>query len=135
MINYENDILSPLVNAGIEKEDVLTYLSENNIEYSQSTTCLATRIKTGQEITVKKINRIKYAEDFIKSLTHSETVRVRDIENTAQIELENIDPLLNKNTLKLVESELKAVNFEKNYFRYWNKKNHEKKRYSYLQTL
>ncbi|GLI11944.1 TIGR00268 family protein [Methanobrevibacter arboriphilus] len=113
MINYENDILSPLVNAGIEKEDVLEYLKENNIEYSKSTTCLATRIKTGQEITVKKINRIKYAEDFIKSLTRSETVRVRDIENTAQIELENIDLLLNRNTLKLVESELKAVNFEK----------------------
>jgi len=113
IVNYENDILSPLVNAGIEKEDVLEYLDKNNIEYSKSTTCLATRIKTGQEITGKKINRIKYAEDFIKSLTHDETVRVRDIEDTAQIELENIDPLLNKNTLKLVESELKAVNFKK----------------------
>lgn len=113
MINYENNILSPLVNAGIEKEEVIEFLNENNIEFSKATTCLATRIKTGEKITGKKINRIKYAEDLIKSLTKDETVRVRDISDTAQIELENIDPLLNKNTLKLIESELKAVNFKK----------------------
>jgi pyridinium-3,5-biscarboxylic acid mononucleotide sulfurtransferase len=113
MINYENNILSPLVNAGIKKEEVVEFLARHDIEYSKATTCLATRIKTGMKITGKKINRIKYAEDLIKSLTKDETVRVRDIENTAQIELENIDPLLNKNNLKLIESELKAVNFEK----------------------
>lgn len=113
MINYENNILSPLVNAGIEKEEVIEFLNENNIEFSKATTCLGTRIKTGEKITGKKINRIKYAEDLIKNLTKDETVRVRDISGTAQIELENIDPLLNKNTLKLIESELKAVNFKK----------------------
>lgn len=113
MVNYENNILSPLVKAGIEKEEVIEFLNKNNIEYSKATTCLATRIKTGEEVTGKKINRIKYAEDLIKSLTKDERVRVRDISNTVQIELENIDPLLNKNTLKLIESELKAINFKK----------------------
>ncbi|MBZ9569998.1 ATP-dependent sacrificial sulfur transferase LarE [Methanobrevibacter sp. TMH8] len=113
MVNYENNILSPLVNAGIEKEEVIEFLNKNNIEYSKSTTCLATRIKTGEEITGKKINRIKYAEDLLKNLTKDDTLRVRDISNTAQIETENIDPLLNKKTLQLIESELKAVNFEK----------------------
>lgn len=113
MINYENNILSPLVNAGIEKDDVLEFLNKQKIEYSKSTTCLATRIKTGEEINAKKINRIKYAEDFIKSITKDDTVRVRDIFNTAQIELDNIEPILNKNTLELIQSELKAVNFEK----------------------
>lgn len=113
MVNYENNILSPLVNAGIEKEEVIEFLEKNHIEYSKSTTCLATRIKTGEEVTGKKINRIKYAEDLLKNLTKDDTVRVRDSFNTAQIEVGDITPLLNKNTLKLIESELKAVNFEK----------------------
>lgn len=113
MINYKNNILSPLVTAGIEKEEVLEYLTKNNIDYSNITTCLATRIKTGEAITPKKINRIKYAENLLKNLTKNEFVRVRDISNTAQIEVQEITPLLNKNTLKLIESELKAVNFEK----------------------
>ncbi|RBQ24219.1 7-cyano-7-deazaguanine synthase [Candidatus Methanobinarius endosymbioticus] len=113
MINYENNILSPLVNSGIEKEEVIEFLNENNIKFSKATTCLATRIKTGEKITGKKINRIRYGEDLIKSLTKDKIVRLRDISDTAQIEIENIDPLLNKNILKLIESELKAVNFKK----------------------
>jgi len=113
LVNYENNILSPLVNAGIEKEEVISFLEKNDIFYSESTTCLATRIKVGEEITGKKINRIKYAEDLIKNIIHDETVRVRDISDTAQIEVKNIEELLNKNTLKLIESELKAVNFKK----------------------
>jgi len=113
MVNYENNILSPLVTGGIEKEEVIEFLNINDIDYSKSTTCLATRIKTGEEITSKKISRIKYAEDLLKNLTKDDTVRVRDISNTAQIEVKDIGPLLNKNTLQLIESELKAVNFEK----------------------
>ncbi|KZX16261.1 tRNA(Ile)-lysidine synthase [Methanobrevibacter cuticularis] len=113
IVNYENNILSPLVQGGIEKEEVLEYLNNHNIEYSEATTCLATRIKNTDEITSKKINRVRYAENLIKNITKSENVRVRDISNTAQIEVNNIDALLNKNTLNLIENELKAVNFEK----------------------
>ena len=113
IVNYKNNILSPIVNAGIEKEEVLEYLTKNDINYSKVTSCLATRIKTGEKISPKKINRISYAEDLLKNLTKNEIVRIRDISNTAQIEVEYIEPLLNKNTLKLIESELKAVNFEK----------------------
>jgi uncharacterized protein len=113
MVNYKNNILSPLVNAWIEKEEVIEYLTKNHINYSKFTTCLATRIKNKEKITNKKINRINYAESLLKNLTKNEIVRVRDISNTAQIEVEDIEPLLNKNTLKLIESELKSVNFEK----------------------
>jgi len=113
MVNYENNIISPLVTSGIEKEEVLEYLAKKDIDYSKITTCLATRININEKITPKKINRINYAENLIKNLSKQEVVRVRDISNTAQIELEDIEPLLNKNSLKLIESELKAVNFEK----------------------
>ena len=42
------------------------------INYSKSTTCMATRISKNSEITPKKINRIKYAESLLKGLSGSE---------------------------------------------------------------
>ncbi|MGL4670459.1 MAG: ATP-dependent sacrificial sulfur transferase LarE [Methanobacteriaceae archaeon] len=113
LVNYEKGIKSPLVEAGIEKKDVKTYINELNINYSKITSCLGTRIKTGQKITVKKINRIKYGEELIKSITKEENVRVRDDNGIATIELENIEPLLKLSALKLIEAELKAVSFKK----------------------
>ncbi|MDR0900646.1 MAG: ATP-dependent sacrificial sulfur transferase LarE [Methanobrevibacter sp.] len=113
LVNYENNILSPLVEAGITKEEVEEYLAMNNIEYSKSTTCLGTRISKNEKITAKKINRTKYAEDLIKKITKSEAIRVRNIGDIGQIEVDNIEPLLNKSTLRLIESELKAINFKK----------------------
>jgi uncharacterized protein len=113
MVNYQKNIISPLVNAGITREDVMGYLNENNINYATSTTCMATRILTGEKITTKKINRISYAESLVKTLSKSDAVRVRDQKGIAQIEVVNIDPLLNSNILKHLDAELKAVGFEK----------------------
>ena len=87
MVNYQKNIISPLVKAGISREDVLNYLNENKIDYSVSTTCMATRISTGDEITTKKINRISYAESLVKTLSKNDIVRVRDKKGVAQIEL------------------------------------------------
>lgn len=113
IVNYTNNIISPLVKAGITKEEVEEFLKIHNIEYSKYSTCLGTRISKNEKITDKKINKIKYAEDLIYTITHSHHIRVRSIQNTAQIELDNIEPLLNKNTLALIDSELKSINFEK----------------------
>ncbi|WP_067090109.1 7-cyano-7-deazaguanine synthase [Methanobrevibacter curvatus] len=113
MVNYEKGIISPFVIAGLEKEEILNFLMENNIPFSKSTSCLGTRIAKGEKINMKKINMIKYSENFIKHLTKSDYVRVRTINETGIIELDNIEPLLSKDTLKLVENELKGVNFKK----------------------
>lgn len=113
LVNYANNICSPLVKAGIESEEVHRYLKDNNIDYSKATTCLATRIKTNEEITTKKINRINYCEDLIKNISKAEVVKVREENDNATIEIDNLESILNKNKINLIANELKAVNYKK----------------------
>ena len=114
LVKFEKNILSPLIDAEIEDKDVINYLNKENIEYNKSTTCLATRIKTNTPITRKNINRINYCENLIKNMARQDYVKVRDIGNdTAVIELSNLENVLNMNQIKLISSELKAVNFKK----------------------
>ena len=112
MVNYQKKILTPLVYGGMTAEDVHNALKKFNLEYSPSTTCYATRIPNGSEITPKKINRIKYAETLIKNITGDEFVRVRD-DDGARIEVSNVDSLLNNEILMHISSELNAVGFKK----------------------
>jgi uncharacterized protein len=113
MVNYEIGVISPFVIARLEKDEILQYLNEKNIKYLKSTTCLSTRIETDQKITKRKINMIRYGEDYLKSILKTEELRVRYLSNDiALIELVNISPLLNENKLQLVNSEFKAVKFK-----------------------
>jgi uncharacterized protein len=113
MVNYSKNIKSPLVKAGFTSEDVKNVLQMYNIDYSKSTTCMATRISKNTEITPKKINRVKYAESFLKGLSGSEVVRVRDQNGVALIELGNIEKIVNSGILNHIDSELKAVGFKR----------------------
>jgi pyridinium-3,5-biscarboxylic acid mononucleotide sulfurtransferase len=113
MVNYNKNIKSPLVKAGFTSEDVKNVLQMYNIDYSKSTTCMATRILKNTEITPKKINRVKYAESLLKGLSGSEVVRVRDQNGIALIELGNIEKITNSGILNHIDSELKAVGFKR----------------------
>jgi uncharacterized protein len=113
MVNYDKNIKSPLVKAGFTAEDVRNALRILKIDYSKSTTCMATRISKNSEITTKKINRVMYAESLLKGLSGSEVVRVRDQDDVAIIELENNEKLLNSGVLNHIDSELKAVGFRR----------------------
>jgi pyridinium-3,5-biscarboxylic acid mononucleotide sulfurtransferase len=113
MVNYGKNIESPLVKAGFTSEDVRNVLEVLNVNYSKSTTCIATRITKNSEITPKKINRINYAESLLKGLSGSEVVRVRDQDGVALIELGNFEKLLNSGILNHIDSELKAVGFKR----------------------
>lgn len=110
---FDNNIESPLINAQMETKDVLRYLEDNNIDYLKSTTCLATRIKRGIPLTHKNINQINTAEKIIKNITKNDIVKVRNIDGMAVIETDNIDPLLNKKIIQLIEIQLKAISFNK----------------------
>jgi len=112
MVNYEKNILSPLVYAGITFEEVREALKMLNISYSISTTCFATRISINSEITPEKINRISYAESLIKNIIGEGPVRVRDYDDIARIEVGNVAKLLNMGVLNHINSELKAVRFK-----------------------
>lgn len=113
MVNYQKDILTPLVYGGMTSEDVYNALEAFKLDYSPSTTCYATRISTGTKITPKKINRITYAETLIKNIADVGTVRVRDEDDLARIEVSNIDKLLNSGILSHINSELNAVGFRR----------------------
>jgi uncharacterized protein len=113
LVNYDKNITSPLVMVGFTSDDVMDALKYFNIKYSKSTTCMATRLSKNTEITPKKINRLNYAESFLKGISGTEIVRVRDQDDVALIELGNIDKLLNSGVLNHIDSELKAVGFKR----------------------
>lgn len=113
MVNYQKNIISPLVNAGLFSEDVKDALKFLNLNYSSSTTCLATRITTNTEISAKKISRIDYAEKFIKNLKDLDMVRVRDDDGRALIQISPVEKLLNRVILAHIDTELKAVGFKR----------------------
>ena len=64
--------------------------------------CLATRIRTGEEITLQKLKQTEKAEGFLFELGFRD-FRVRMVGNTAKLELRETDlPLLLENREKIV---------------------------------
>ena len=112
-VTQQKKILTPLVYSGMTAEEVRNVLENLNLEYSPSTTCYATRIPPGTEITPTKINRIEHAEELIKNITGLEVVRVRDEDDQARIEVFNLDKLLNSSVLNLINSELNEMGFKR----------------------
>lgn len=113
MVNYEKKVASPLVYAGFREDEVRDALKIFKIDYSESTTCLATRISKNGEITPKKIKRINYAETLIKNMVGEGPVRIRDQDGVATIEVEDVSKLLNIGVLDHISTELKAVGFKR----------------------
>lgn len=100
LIKYKYDFLSPFIEARLETDEIRKYNDEHGIEYSNSTTCLATRIQTNEEVTDEKIKRIDYCEKHIQQLTGSELVQVRETNNIAMIGIRGLntisDEIMNK---------------------------------------
>ena len=80
--------------------------------YKPSSPCLATRIKTGEEITEEKLQMIEKAEDFLFEKGFSQ-VRVRMIGRSASVEVkkEQVEKLMD--IKDEVEEKLKKIGFEK----------------------
>ena len=106
-------ILTPLVYGGLTAEDVRNALEKINLKYIPSTTCYATRIPAGTEITPVKIKRIEKAEKLIKNTTGLEVVRVRDQDDNARIEVSNLDAILKSSVLKQINLELNSMGFKR----------------------
>lgn len=113
MVNIEKNIKMPLVKSGFTSDEVRKILQDWGVHYHPSTTCFATRIPTGGLITNKKISRIAYAENLIRNLTGLKVVRVRDNEGLALIQVEDVGKIIDNGLLKIIDSELKAVGFNK----------------------
>ena len=113
LVKYENDVSSPFIDAGLESWEIHKYLEDNDIEYAKSTTCLATRVKTGQKISHDSINRIDYGESFIKDLTGADVVKLREDGNKATVETSDLDKVLDKDMLSKITAELKNLKYDK----------------------
>lgn len=100
----EKGAINPLVIAKITKQEV-RWIAELNglISFDRpATACLASRIKTGVEITKKGLERVAISENFIKKEFKIRSVRVRDDgHNIARVEFMKKDITILKDTRKM----------------------------------
>ena len=118
LMKYEFEIESPFIEAELETYEIHKFLEESNIEYSRSTTCLATRVKTNETVTMDKVNRIDYCESFIKEKTNSQTAKLRESNNVATVELDNIGIVLERKRIESIVNELQLAQYDKILFNF-----------------
>mgnify|MGYP002519744002 CR=1 FL=1 len=112
LMKYEFEIESPFIEAELETYEIHQFLEERNIEYSKSTTCLATRVKTNETVTIDKVNRIDHCEAYVKEITGSDVVKLREEKNVATIELSDLDTILDDEKIDSIVEELKLSQYE-----------------------
>ncbi|MBQ9026381.1 MAG: TIGR00268 family protein, partial [Methanobrevibacter sp.] len=113
LVTYKKGFNTPFIEAKLTSKDIHEYLNKNNIAYSRSTTCLATRIPTNTPTTREKIERISWCEDFIQKNTGCEIVKVRDLEKYAIVEVDNLDKILKEDKFSVINDEVKNQGFKK----------------------
>ena len=113
LVTYKKGFKTPFIEAKLTSKEIHEYLNKNNIPYSRSTTCLATRIPTDTPTTKEKIDRISYCEDFISNNTACEIVKVRDLGKYAICEVDNLDEILKDDNYTTINSQLKQQGFKK----------------------
>ncbi|MBQ6098900.1 MAG: 7-cyano-7-deazaguanine synthase [Methanobrevibacter sp.] len=113
LITYGKNFNTPLIEARLTSKEIHEYLEENNIPYSKSTTCLATRIPTNTPTTKEKIERIGKCEDYISANTNCKIVKVRDFKEVCLCEVDDIDEILCENKFKQINDALKSYGCKK----------------------
>ena len=101
----ELSVLSPLRLCGLTKEEIRERSKEAGLFTwnKPSYACLATRIKTGEEITEEKLKKVEQAEDYLFGLGFSD-FRVRTSDGKARLEI----PKKQKDLLEQYEKEILA---------------------------
>lgn len=100
----ELSVRSPLRECGLTKAEIRRLSREAGLFTwdKPAYACLATRIRTGEEITLQKLKQTEKAEGFLFGLGFRD-FRVRMVDNTAKLELREADlPLLLENWEKIV---------------------------------
>ena len=101
----ELSVLSPLRQCGLTKEEIRQRSKEAGLFTwdKPAYACLATRILTGEEITVKKLAAVEEAEDWMASLGFTD-FRVRTSEGQARLQIrESQWPLLWEHRAEILE--------------------------------
>ena len=113
LITYEKGFNTPFIEARLTSKDIHEYLDRNDIGYSRSTTCLATRIPTNTQITADAIARISRAEDYILDKTNCEIAKVRALDGIGIVEVDDIGEILSDERYNQINDELKGQGFRK----------------------
>lgn len=113
LVTYKKKFKTPFIDAKLTSKEIHEYLNKNNIPYSRSTTCLATRIPTNTPTTKEKISRISACEDYILANTDCEIVKVRDFGKFGICEVDNLNEILQEDKFKEINNELKRQGYEK----------------------
>lgn len=112
----ENGVKSPLVELGIDKQNIRSIAKSNNLSVfdKPSNSCLASRIPHGIPVTFEKLKRIETAEILVKSVFNVRQVRVRAHQDTARIEVgrEEFKEMFDTDKLLTIDSKLKNLGFK-----------------------
>lgn len=110
----ELEIVSPLKDAGLTKEDIRILSKELGLKTwdKPSFACLSSRIPYGEKITLEKLQRVDKAEQFLIDLGFKQT-RVRHHGSVARIEIEeeNIEKFLDKQIRDAVYTRFKEIGY------------------------
>jgi len=89
----ELGIVSPLAESEITKKEIRQIASNNKLSVAEkvSSPCLLTRIPFGDSISVIKLEMIKTAEDFLKTVLNVKVIRVRHYELNQKMHLARIE--------------------------------------------
>jgi len=111
----ELEVRSPLLEAGIEKDDVRAIADDFGLSVADkpSMACLSSRIPTGLEVTDERLTRIEKAERVLREWGFSQ-FRVRDHDDLARIEIapDELDTALNHDFVVAAREHLADLGFE-----------------------
>lgn len=107
------DMISPLVECGITKDDVFNILDYYNINYSFNTTCLSTRVKTNESINKEKLSMVDTAEHILRKYVQQNNMRVRFDNYQAIISIDSPDELMNSEKLNKINKEFLELGFKR----------------------
>ena len=113
LITYKMNFKTPLIEAKLTSKEIHEYLNKNNIPYSKSTTCLATRIPTDTHITEEKIEKIKKSENILSKISECELVKVRDFNELGVCEVNDFSKIININSFNEINDQLKSIGYKK----------------------
>jgi uncharacterized protein len=110
----EAGIRSPLLEAGLKKEEIRALAKEMNLRTWDlpAAACLASRFPYGEGLTLEKIRRVEQAEKFLRDLGFRR-VRVRSHDRLARIEVDTgaLDEFFNEGLRSKVFRKLKSLGF------------------------
>lgn len=113
LITYKMNFNTPLMDAKLTSKEIHEYLNKNNIEYSRSTTCLATRIPTNTQVNRDKIEKINESEKILSDISGCELVKVRDFNEVSICEVNDFSKIINENSFNEINNKLKSIGYKK----------------------